>query len=300
MEHYLKLQPVIKTPIWGQERWVIAAHEHGDSEILNGMWRGKTLSWLWQHHREYFGDMQGDRFPLLVKEITAEADLSIQVHPDNAYAYAHENGASGKSECWYILEAREGASLIMGHNAQNREEAERFVREGRWKDFLREVPVQAGDFFQIDAGCIHSIKGGIRLLEIQQNSDITYRLYDYDRLDQNGKKRPLHLEKSLDVIRYAFPDSPFLQPRNLSGGTLITLVENPYYRVDKLVWQKGDYILPTGYPFLCLSVLEGKGTLQHSLPIQAGDHLLLPGGQTPVTLNGNITFLIASPAGKSL
>lgn len=295
MEHYLKLRPVVKTPIWGQERWVIAAHEHGDSEILNGAWQGKTLNWLWQHHREYFGGMRGDRFPLLIKEITAEADLSIQVHPDNAYAYAHENGASGKSECWYILKAREGASLIMGHNAQSREEAERFVREGRWKEFLREVPVQAGDFFQIDAGCIHSIKGGIRLLEIQQNSDITYRLYDYDRLDQNGKKRRLHLEKSLDVIRYAPPERPQSQPRCLPGGTLTALVENPYYRVDKLEWRGDGYTLPTGYPFLCLSVLEGEGMLQHALPIQAGDHLLLPGGQVSAVLNGNLSLLIACP-----
>ncbi len=305
MEHYLKLRPVEKTPIWGRELWVIAAHEHGDSEILNGAWKGKTLRWLWDNHREYFGNMQGKRFPLLIKEITAEADLSIQVHPDNAYACAHENGASGKNECWYILGAREGASLIMGHNARSRQEAEEMIREGRWQDFLRQVLVKPGDFFQIDAGCIHSIKGGIRLLEIQQNSDITYRLYDYGRLDKDGKPRQLHVEKSLDVITYPARE-PEPTPAAPAGSCAQPLIHTPYYQVEKLALKGEAYRLPQDRPFLCLSVLEGavvlteKGTAGEAVPaegekLEAGTHLLIPPQGDTLYLRGSGTVLVSSP-----
>ncbi len=304
MEYYLKLRPVEKTPIWGRELWVIAAHEHGDSEIFNGAWKGKTLRWLWDNHREYFGNMPGKRFPLLVKEITAEADLSIQVHPDNAYACHHEKGASGKSECWYILEAREGASLIMGHNARSRQEAEQMIQEGRWQDFLREVPVKPGDFFQIDAGCIHSIKGGIRLLEIQQNSDITYRLYDYGRLDKDGKPRQLHVEKSLDVITYPARE-PAPVPASADSCTQ-PLIRTPYYQVEKLTLKGEAYRLPQVRPFLCLHVLEGsvtlatKGRTAEGMPaeeetLEASAHLLIPPQGEALYLQGSGTVLVSSP-----
>ncbi|WP_434309591.1 type I phosphomannose isomerase catalytic subunit [Hominifimenecus sp. rT4P-3] len=289
------MEPVEKTPIWGKESWVIAAHENGDGIIKNGAWKGRTLGWLWQNHREYFGNIEGDRFPLLIKEITAKADLSIQVHPDNAYAKKHENGASGKSECWYILEAKEDASLIMGHNARNREEAERFVQEGRWKEFLREVPVKAGDFFQIDAGCVHSIKGGIRLLEIQQNSDITYRLYDYDRLDEQGRKRQLHIEKSLDVINYGkgsysnrFQSIPLLK-------TCQNLVQTPYYRVDLLKLKNESYALTPQNTFLCLDILQGNGTLE-STPITQGMHIFIPCQNREIQISGKLEMILSSPA----
>lgn len=307
MERYLKLQPVEKTPIWGRELWVIAAHEHGDSVIQNGAWKGKTLRWLWQNRREYFGGMEGERFPLLVKEITAEADLSIQVHPDNNYARVHENGASGKSECWYILEAREGASLILGHNARSRAEAERWIREDRWQDFLREVPVRAGDFFQIDAGCLHSIKGGIRLLEIQQNSDITYRMYDYNRPGKDGKPRPLHVEKSLDVLTFpAACHAP--EPDPQPEGCARRLIRTPYYQVEKLTLENQAYALPAGRPFLCLHVLDGAlrlepaGGSEEALEegaaepwLTKGAHLLIPGHGERLFLRGSGVALVSSP-----
>ena len=114
-----------------------------------------------------------DRFPLLVKIIDAKDDLSIQVHPDDAYAKAHENGSLGKTECWFILDCKENATLVVGHNAKTKEELEQMIHEGRWKEFIREIPIKPGDFIQIDPGTVHAIKGGTLLLETQQSSDIS-------------------------------------------------------------------------------------------------------------------------------
>ena len=123
----------------------------------------------------------GKEFPLLIKIIDAKSDLSIQVHPDNAYAKEHENGSLGKTECWYILDSEPGTQIVIGHHAKDKEELMQMVEEKRWKDLIREVPVKKGDFYQIDPGCVHAIKGGTVILETQQSSDITYRVYDYDR-----------------------------------------------------------------------------------------------------------------------
>ena len=158
----LLLEPVFKQMIWGGSRlkddfgydipgdntgecWAISAHPHGDCTIKNTEYKGKTLSWLWENHRELFGNVQGDRFPLLIKIIDAKADLSIQVHPDDAYAAEHENGSLGKMECWYILDAKEGGTIVIGHNAKNHEEVEEMIRGKRWKEFIREIPVKKGD-----------------------------------------------------------------------------------------------------------------------------------------------------------
>ena len=189
----LLLEPVFKQMIWGGSRlkddfgydipgdntgecWAISAHPHGDCTLKNTEYKGKTLSWLWENHRELFGNVQGDRFPLLIKIIDAKADLSIQVHPDDAYAAEHENGSLGKMECWYILDAKEGGTIVIGHNAKNHEEVEEMIRGKRWKEFIREIPVKKGDFFQINPGCVHAIKGGTLILDIVYMTMIVCRM----------------------------------------------------------------------------------------------------------------------------
>ena len=212
----VKFNPVFSHTIWGGDKlrtdwgfdekgddigecWSIAAHAHGDVSVSGGEFDGMKLSELWAEHRELFGNIQGDRFPLLVKIITAAGDLSIQVHPDDAYAREHENGSLGKTECWYVLDCEEDSKLVIGHNAKTKEELNKMIDEGRWTDFIREIPIKKGDFLTIVPGTVHAIKGGVTVIESQQNSDITYRVYDYDRL-QNGKPRELHIDKSKDVI----------------------------------------------------------------------------------------------------
>ena len=189
----LFLNPVFKQMIWGGSKletefgyeipgdktgecWAVSAHPNGDCVVREGIYEGKTLSFLWQEHRELFGNIGLDRFPLLTKIIDAKDDLSIQVHPDDAYANVHENGSLGKTECWYVLDCPEGAALVVGHNASTREELKSMIEEGRWGELIREIPVKKGDFIQIDPGTVHAIKGGLMILETQPNSDITYRV----------------------------------------------------------------------------------------------------------------------------
>ena len=145
-------------------------------------------------------ESMGKNFRSLLRSLMQRSDLSIQVHPDNDYAREHENGSLGKTECWYILDSEPGTKIVIGHYAKDKEELKQMVEEKRWKDLIREVPVKKGDFYQIDPGCVHAIKGGTVILETQQSSDITYRVYDYDR-KWNGKLRELHVKQSLDVIK---------------------------------------------------------------------------------------------------
>jgi mannose-6-phosphate isomerase/beta-glucosidase len=213
----LFLEPVYKHTIWGGKRlredfgcpeqgddigecWAVSAHPAGDCIVSHGSFKGKHLSELWRDQRELFGNLTGEVFPLLTKIIDASRDLSIQVHPDDAYAAEHEGGSLGKTECWYVLDCPEDAELVLGHRAGSRQELSEMIDEGRWGELIKRVPVKKGDFLQIDPGTVHALTSGCLILETQENSDITYRVYDYDRL-QNGVKRELHIDKSKDVIR---------------------------------------------------------------------------------------------------
>ena len=224
MEKIIKLAPSYKDYLWGgtklredygksstcekvAESWEISCHPDGPSFIAEGEQEGMPLEDYIAEHREAILGEQGSRyasFPILCKFIDAKQKLSIQVHPDDAYAKEHENGSFGKTECWYIMDAPENATLVIGHNAKTKEELASMIHEGRWSEFIREIPVKKGDFIQIDPGTVHAIKGGLLILETQQNSDITYRVYDYDRL-QNGRPRELHIEKSLSLIHISEP-----------------------------------------------------------------------------------------------
>ena len=228
----------------------------------------------------------------MTKIIDAREDLSIQVHPDDDYARVHESGSLGKTECWYILDAPEGSTLVFGHNARSKEELEDMIRQGRWKEFIREIPVKKGDFIQIDPGTVHAIKGGLLLLETQENSDITYRVYDYDRL-QNGRPRELHIEKSLDVITVP------AEPAKESVKSVLDLPKNQmnelyacaYYRIFKADVE-GELMFCQSDPFLLVSVVEGAGSID-GCPVQKGTHLIVPYGYGAVRMQGDMTILAA-------
>lgn len=297
------LNPVFTHNIWGGtklrdeygydiegddigECWGIAAHENGNCTVKEGMYKGETLAGLWSEHRELFGNIYGDRFPLLVKIIDAKADLSIQVHPDDTYAAAHENGSLGKMECWYILDCKEDASLVVGHNARTHEELVDMIQGKRWSDFIREILVKKGDFIQIDPGTVHAIKGGIMLLETQQNSDITYRVYDYDRLS-GGKPRELHVSQSMDVI--TVPAKPVSDSVvNVSAGKaneLSKLISCKYYDVYKLDVE-GKATIDISYnPFTIMSVVSGEGSIDGHV-LTKGDHFILPCGYDTAEFEG--------------
>lgn len=308
----LWMKPVFKQMIWGGNKlgskwgyeipgentgecWAVSAHPNGDCTIKEGTFAGKTLSQLWSEEPQLFGNAAGDRFPLLIKIIDANDDLSIQVHPDDTYAGKNENGSFGKTECWYILDAPEGATLVIGHNAKDRAELEDMIGSGRWEDFLREVPVKKGDFIQIDPGTVHAIKGGIEILETQQNSDITYRVYDYGRL-QDGKPRELHIEKSIDVITVPAKSvkESVINIATDAKNTMNELISCNYYRVWKLDVD-GSMEISQEYPFLIMSVVEGDGLINGQL-IKKGDHFILPNGFGKAQLQGQMALIASTIA----
>ena len=311
MKPILFLNPVFKQMLWGGSKlrscfgydipgddtgecWAVSAHPNGDCTVKEGIYEGLSLSQLWAKHPELFGNPKTDRFPLLVKIIDAKDDLSIQVHPDDVYAEAHENGSLGKTECWYILDCPEGAALVAGHNAGTRQELADMIHQGRWSELIREIPVKKGDFIQINPGTVHAIKGGMMILETQQNSDITYRVYDYDRLT-DGKPRQLHVEQSIDVITVpALPAKDSVkEAAYLPENTMNELISCDYYRVWKLE-VAGGFSFEQEYPFLIMSVTDGEGTV-NGKGVKKGDHFILPNGFGKVDLQGKMQ-LIASTA----
>ena len=228
----------------------------------------------------------------MIKIIDAKADLSIQVHPDDAYAAEHENGSLGMMECWYILDAKEGGTIVIGHNAKNHEEVEEMIRGKRWKEFIREIPVNKGDFFQINPGCVHAIKGGTLILETQQNSDITYRVYDYDRL-QDGKPRALHVQQSIDVIKAPFePAVAEHEKLDVEGAEAEKLVSCPCYTVCKAT-VNGTAEFDWNQPFVDISVLDGEGSFDGT-PVKKGTHLIVPACYGKMKAEGKNLMMIYS------
>lgn len=314
--HIIFLEPVFKQMIWGGDRlrtewnydipgedtgecWAVSAHPSGDCKVIKGAYEGKHLSELWTGKPELFdnvdknGKLKEENFPLLVKILDAKADLSIQVHPDDAYVREYENLPSGKAECWYVLDCPKNATLVIGHRAKDRVEMEAMVRSGRWNEFLREVPVKKGDFIQLDPGTLHTIKSGFMLLETQQNSDITYRVYDYDRLS-NGKPRELHIEQSLAVMEV--PAKPVeecvFHIEKRGKNEMQILIENCFYQVSRMeVEGKACWVQEEG--FRIVTVLKGSGTV-NGVAVKKGEHFILPAGFGEVIAEGEMELFMST------
>ena len=308
----IMLKPVLHNNIWGGRRlaefgyelpdgpvgecWGIAAHPHGDCTVVGGPYDGKTLSQLWNEHHELFEGAEGDRFPLLIKVLDALDDLSIQVHPDDEYAGKNENGSLGKSECWYVLDAKDGGEIIVGQRAHSREEFAQMVDEGRWDDMVNKIPIKAGDFFDIRPGTMHAIMGGTLILETQQSSDVTYRVYDYDRRQDDGSLRDLHLNQAMDVIDYAVqaPESGEVTAPEVNGVT--QLMSCDYFDVFRLrVTKDAPVTIEQPWPFLCVSATAGStGTVTAdgvTYELQKGSHFVAPANCGELTFEGDLEFI---------
>lgn len=303
----LFMEPIFKENIWGGNRlrteyhynipsdhtgecWAVSAHENGDCQVSTGTYAGKSLADLWKNNQELFGNIGGDKFPLLIKIIDAKDDLSIQVHPDDAYARINENGSLGKTECWYILDCKEDQDIVIGHNAATKEELVSMVNQKEWNQFIRTLPIKKGDFFQINPGTVHAIKGGTLILETQQNSDVTYRVYDYDRLT-DGMPRELHIDKSIDVIEVPYKEDKVID--NKSDTQCKKLIACNYYQVFKYdITTKEEFVQDK--PFLIMSVVEGEGTINNQI-IKKGAHFILPNKFGNYTLDGNMMIIASCP-----
>lgn len=309
----LFLKPVFKERIWGGtalqkefgydipnehtgECWAISAHPNGASVVENGEFEGVALNKLWSEHPELFGNPKGEVFPLLTKILDANMDLSVQVHPDDAYAKVHENGELGKTECWYIIDCKEDADMIFGHNAQSKDELVEKINSGEWNELLNRVKIKPGDFFFVPSGTIHALCEGTLVLETQQSSDTTYRVYDYDRRDAEGNLRELHLEKAIDVttVPHQVASSvPKVEEREKSKVT--TFVESEFFTVYK--WEvSGKASFSAHENYLLLSVIKGAGKLVHNgetYSLKHGSHLILPVGFGEFSIEGSCELIVS-------
>lgn len=312
MSEPLFLQSVMQEKIWGGtklrdefgyeipsdkvgEYWAISAHPNGVSTIKNGRFAGMGLDQLYAEHRELFGNSSEPVFPLLTKILDANDWLSVQVHPDDHYAMEHE-GELGKTECWYVIAADEGAEIIYGHNAKSREELRQQIEKKEWDKLLTKVPVKAGDFFYVPSGTMHAIGSGILILETQQSSDTTYRVYDFDRKDAKGNLRELHLEKSIDVLNIGAPANSRPVTVKADDLTSTLLVASDFFAVYK--WEvSGKVDIEKTAAYLLVSVLAGRGVLTvdgETYPIAKGDHFILPSDVEEWTFEGKDLEMIVS------
>jgi len=308
----LFLQPVFQERIWGGtklktmfgydipsahtgECWAVSAHPHGPSVVRNGPYAGLTLSELWTSQPQLFGS-PAKRFPLLTKILDASDDLSVQVHPADDYAKLHEGGELGKTECWYIVAADPGARIIFGHRARTREQYAALIEEGRWDELLADVPVQAGDFFYVPSGTLHALGKGVVVLETQQSSDTTYRVYDYDRTDARGHKRELHVQQAIDVTTVPHEAAGVAyRVERIAGTEVTTYVSNGFFTVQK--WNvAGLTELAAPERYLIVSVLDGEGELQAGgkfYSLRKGEHLIVPLGFGAFALDGRMELIVS-------
>ena len=317
------LKPAAKDYLWGGSRinddfgknidlfplaesWECSCHPDGTSEIVSGDFSGRKLSDVLLLHPEFVGKHVGSiangEFPIIVKLIDAKNDLSIQVHPDDAYASIHEKSL-GKTEMWYVLSARKDAKLIYGFNKDlSKEELLSSIENKTITEHLNQIPVHKDDVFFIEPGTVHAIGAGVLLAEIQENSNITYRLYDYDRIDKNGKKRDLHLDKALEVIDLHSSRSPKQPMRTLryrNGYASELLSRCRYFQVERVLLNteinRDLYRFKTDdNSFHVLLCYEGCGVISGedlSLNFFKGDTIFVPADSMEIKLHGKAQLL---------
>ena len=314
----LKLAPAFKDYLWGGERlkseygkhtrlsplaesWELSCHKDGPSTIVNGPDAGRTLAEYAARHPACVGTRHTDGvFPVLIKLIDAARPLSVQVHPDDAYAQRVE-GEPGKTEMWYVVDAQPGAQLYYGFQRElTREEAARRIADGTLTDVLNAVPVKAGDVFFIDAGTVHAIGAGILIAEIQQNSNTTYRVFDYGRLGADGKPRALHVEKALDVARLCPPErpaGPMGKPEQNGDCTSTLLAKCGYFTARLLDVAGSAPLCADGESFHSLLCLSGSGAVVcggGAVPFAKGDSLFLPAGLGAYTIAGRTQLVLTT------
>ena len=279
------------------EYWAISGMDELSSVVINGDLAGQSLKEIYKNNKELFGDRDYESFPLLIKIIDASDDLSIQVHPDDEMGKKLEN-SRGKTECWYILNDNP-ASIVYGLNADSKEEAVEKIENKNWDDVLKEVPANKGDFFFVPAGTVHAIKKGCLILEIQQASDVTYRLYDYDRPGKDGNLRELHIDKSLEAIKLNEVSNE--QTTQESNNIKITkLTENEFFEVRKLEIN-GRKELVRASDYLLESVIEGAGILRvdgEEYNIKKGDFFILTNQVSSYEFDGELTIIESNIANK--
>ena len=288
------------------ETWECSTHPDGPSIVASGEYKGKTLTEVLKSHPEYLGThpQTDGELPILIKFVDARKDLSIQVHPTDAYAREHENGQLGKTEMWYVLDAAKDAKLVYGlqHNT-DREVIRRSIAEGSIEKYLQKVPIQKDDLFYIEAGTIHAIGAGALIAEIQESSNLTYRLFDYNRVDKNGNKRELHVDKALEVANLhasAEPRQPLRVLKYRCGSASELLCRCKYFEVYRMLVNTERCRNLVGYQadstsFRVLLCINGCGSIffgeGQSLRLFKGDCIFVPANSAKIRIHGKSQFL---------
>lgn len=316
------LKPAAKDYLWGGNRlnddfskgiamqplaetWECSTHPDGPSIVVSGEHKGKSLTKVLEEHPEYMGThpQSKNELPILIKLIDAKKDLSVQVHPSDEYAKKHEHGQLGKTEMWYILDAAKGTKLIYGFKMnQNQETIKKAIEEGTLEKYLKKVPVKKNDLYYIKAGTVHAIGAGALIAEIQESSNLTYRLYDYDRIDKNGKKRELHIEKGLAVAEFKAavePRQPLRVLKYRKGCASELLCRCKYFEVYRMLIntercrEMVDYKADST-SFRVLLCNDGCGSLRVGNEIHEyfkGDCIFVPANSEVIKIHGQAQFL---------
>ena len=284
------------------ESWELSCHEAGLSLVDSGEHKGETLSSLLAGEgKAMLGSKAKDMdyFPLLIKFIDAKGDLSVQVHPDDEYAW-REEGEPGKTEMWYVVDAEPDASLIYGFQQEiSKEEFKQRIADNTLLEVCNQVPVHKGDVFFIKAGTLHAIGSGILIYEVQQSSNLTYRVYDYGRVGKDGQPRPLHIDKALAVTKLEVPqdaEEKMVDIDLFPHMNVKLLAECKYFKVYHGSLQ-GDSIMHAGEDsFHCLTVLDGALKLTgngESLTVDKGKTVFVPAGLGNYQLQGQAEFILS-------
>ena len=288
------------------ETWECSTHPDGVSFVASGSLAGMSLADILEEHPEYLGShpeaSRNGKMPVMIKFIDADKDLSVQVHPSDEYAYTNENGQLGKTEMWYVLDAARDSQIIYGLSTNvTKNDLKKSIEEGCVGKYLRKVPVKKNDVFFLEPGMIHAIGAGVLVAEIQQNSNLTYRLYDYDRTDKNGKKRELHIERALDVANLNSsiePKQPLRVLKYKPGIASEMIGRCKYFEVHRLiinterrqqVWYHSDKL-----SFRVLLCVNGCGTMSFSnevLYLYKGDCIFIPAESVDIRLHGKMQLL---------
>ncbi len=313
------LKPACKDYLWGGERlkkdfhkessmvplaetWECSTHPDGASTVASGPYKGKSLTEVLHEHPEFIGTHPHtkDEMPILVKLIDARNDLSVQVHPDDEFAMKYENSL-GKSEMWYVLDAEPGAKLVYGFSHDmTAEEVLKSLKNKTIENHLQKVDVMKDDVFFVKAGTVHAIGAGVLVAEIQESSNLTYRLYDYDRKDKNGNLRQLHIDRALQVMNMKWSGEPRQPMRVLKyrkGYASELLSRCKYFQVERILINSAEGRIPvkTGTnSFEVLLCIGGSGTLSGEdvrLSFNKGQCMFLPADSVDLYLEGKAELL---------
>lgn len=286
------------------ETWECSTHPDGLSIIASGRFSGDSLADVLKLYPDYLGThpVLKDELPILIKFIDAKQNLSVQVHPDDEYARMHENGQMGKTEMWYVLDAAKNAKIIYGlYQDTEKSVLQKALDDGTIDKYLQKVPVKKDDVFYIEAGMIHAIGAGVLIAEIQENSNLTYRLYDYDRVDKEGRKRKLHVEKALDAanLRSSLnPRQPVRVLRYRPGVAEELLCRCKYFEVCRMIVnterRQEVRFRADSASFRVLLCISGCGTIRWGncfLDIYKGDCVFFPADSVEVIIHGQFQMI---------